>query len=67
MIWNESIECMDRENLRKLQSMRLKKSLNTFITTRLSTERKMQEMGITPDDIHDIDDLVKLPLQPRLI
>lgn len=25
MIWNENIECMDRENLRKIQSIRLKK------------------------------------------
>jgi len=25
MIWNESIECMDRESLRKIQSIRLKK------------------------------------------
>ena len=26
MIWNESIECMDRESLRKIQSIRLKKN-----------------------------------------
>ena len=25
MIWNETIECMDRESLRKIQSIRLKK------------------------------------------
>ena len=27
MIWNESIECMDRESLRKIQSIRLKKTV----------------------------------------
>jgi phenylacetate-CoA ligase len=26
MIWNESIECMDRESLRKIQGIRLKKT-----------------------------------------
>lgn len=26
MIWNETIECMDRESLRKIQSIRLKKN-----------------------------------------
>ena len=25
MIWNESMECMDREQLREIQSIRLKK------------------------------------------
>ena len=25
MIWNETIECMDREEMRKLQSLRLKR------------------------------------------
>lgn len=25
MIWNESIECMERDNLHKIQSIRLKK------------------------------------------
>ena len=27
MIWNESIECMDRESLRKIQGIRLKKTV----------------------------------------
>ena len=25
MIWNETVECMDREQLREIQSIRLKK------------------------------------------
>lgn len=40
MIWNESIECMDRESLRKIQSIRLKRLWSMFITTLLSTVKK---------------------------
>jgi phenylacetate-CoA ligase len=65
MIWNESIECMDRENLRKLQSMRLKKIVEHVYYNTPFYRKKMQEMGITPDDIHDIDDLVKLPFTTK--
>ena len=33
MIWNESIECMDRESLRKIQSIRLKKTVERVYPT----------------------------------
>ena len=61
MIWNESIECMDRESLRKIQSIRLKKIVDYVYHNTPFYRKKMQEMGITPEDIHSIDDIVKLP------
>ena len=51
MIWNESIECMDRESLRKIQSIRLKKIVDYVYHNTPFYRKKMQEMGITPDDI----------------
>ncbi len=65
MIWNESIECMDRETLRKLQGIRLKKTVEHVYHNTPFYRKKMQEMGITPDDIQSIDDIVKLPFTTK--
>ena len=52
---------MDRESLRKIQSIRLKKIVDYVYHNTPFYRKKMQEMGITPDDINSIDDIVKLP------
>ena len=65
MIWNETIECMDRESLRKIQSIRLKKIVDYVYHNTPFYRKKMQEMGITPDDINSIDDIVKLPFTTK--
>ena len=65
MIWNENIECMDRESLRKIQSIRLKKIVEHVYLNTPFYRKKMQELGITPDDINDIDDIVKLPFTTK--
>lgn len=65
MIWNESIECMDRESLRKIQSIRLKKIVEHVYHNTPFYRKKMQELGVTPDDINSIDDIVKLPLTTK--
>ena len=65
MIWNESIECMDRESLRKIQSIRLKKIVDYVYHNTPFYRKKMQEMGVTPDDINTIDDIVKLPFTTK--
>ena len=61
MIWNETIECMDREEMRKLQSIRLKRVVEHVYHNTPFYRKKMQEMGITPDDIQSIEDITKLP------
>ena len=61
MIWNETIECMDREEMRKLQSIRLKRVDEHVYHNTPFYRKKMQEMGITPDDIQSIEDITKLP------
>ena len=65
MIWNESIECMDRESLRKIQGIRLKKTVERVYHDTPFYRRKMQELGIAPDDINSIDDIVKLPFTTK--
>lgn len=61
MIWNETIECMERDEMRKLQGIRLKRIVERVYHNTPFYRKKMQEMGLTPDDIETIDDIVKLP------
>ncbi|KAA6332640.1 Phenylacetate-coenzyme A ligase [termite gut metagenome] len=65
MIWNESIECMDRESLRRVQSIRLKQTVECVYHNTPFYRRRMQELGVTPDDINSIDDIVKLPFTTK--
>ena len=65
MIWNETMECMSREDLRKLQSLRLKATVEHVYHNAPFYRRKMQEMNITPNDIQSIDDIVKLPFTTK--
>src|SRR5574344_1633595 len=65
MIWNESIECMDRDTLRKIQSIRLKKMVDYVYHNTPFYRKKMQELGLTPDDINGIEDITKLPFTTK--
>ena len=47
MIWNESIECMDRESLRKIQSIRLKKIVD-YVYHNTPIERRCRKWGLLP-------------------
>ena len=61
MIWNKEIECMSREDMRKLQSERLIQLVNHVYNNVAFYRRRMDEMGVKPEDIQSIDDIVKLP------
>ena len=47
--------------MQKLQSLRLKRVVEHAYHNTPFYRKKMQELGITPDDINSIDDIVKLP------
>ena len=61
MIWNDTMECMKRDEMRKIQSIRLRNVVERVYHNTTFYRKKMQELGITPDDIQTIDDIVKLP------
>ena len=65
MIWNESRECMDREELRKLQSARLVKTVDRVYHNVPFYRKKMQELGLEPGDIRGLEDLEKLPFTTK--
>jgi phenylacetate-CoA ligase len=65
MIWNETMECMSREDMRKLQGIRLKKTVEKVYHNCEPYRKRMQEKGVTPADIQSIDDIVKLPFTSK--
>lgn len=65
MIWNETIECSSRDEMRKIQSERLVETVQRIYHNIPSYRNKMQEAGLVPGDIKSIDDLVKLPFTTK--
>jgi phenylacetate-CoA ligase len=61
MIWNKEIECMSRNEMRALQSERLKQLVNHVYNNVAFYRKRMDEMHVKPSDIQSIDDIVKLP------
>jgi phenylacetate-CoA ligase len=61
MIWNKEIECMSRQDMRALQSERLKQLVDRVYNNVAFYRSRMDEMGVKPSDIQSIDDIVKLP------
>lgn len=56
---------MPREQLRELQGERLRKTVHRVYHSTPFYREKMQQMGVTPDDIRTIDDIVKLPFTTK--
>jgi len=65
MIWNETMECMSRDDMRKLQGIRLKRTVERVYHNCEPYRKRMQEKGVTPNDIQTIDDIVKLPFTSK--
>ncbi|MBE6014169.1 MAG: phenylacetate--CoA ligase [Lachnospiraceae bacterium] len=61
MIWNESKECMSRDELANLQGARLRKMVDRVYHNVEYYRKKMQEIGLEPGDIKGIEDISKLP------
>ena len=59
--WNEEIETMSREDMKKLQSERLVKQVKHVYENVKYYRDLMDEKGIKPEDIKSTDDLCKLP------
>ncbi len=65
MIWNESRECMSRDELETLQSARLVKTVDRVYHNVEFYRKKMQSLGLEPGDIKGIQDLEKLPFTTK--
>ena len=61
MYWNQTKECMDRGELKKLQSERLIKMVSYVYHNVPYYREKMQKAGVEPGDIRGLEDIEKLP------
>ncbi|MDR3183055.1 MAG: phenylacetate--CoA ligase [Planctomycetaceae bacterium] len=62
-IW-QSAELLPREEIRALQFVRLRECIRRCSAVPFY-QQKFKEYGITPESIHSVDDIVKLPLTTK--
>lgn len=60
-MWQKEIETMPREALRTLQSERLRAQVRRMYDKVELFRRRMDEAGLSPDDVRGVEDLPKLP------
>jgi len=65
MIFNPEYECMDTTARKKLQLAALKNLVETLYSRVPFYRKKMQDMKVTPKDIHCIADIEKLPFTTK--
>ncbi|MBU1694631.1 MAG: phenylacetate--CoA ligase [Verrucomicrobia bacterium] len=61
MIFNKTIECMERAALRDLQGERLRDAVRRAYESVPFYRKKLDAHGVKPSDIRGLDDIVKLP------
>ena len=59
--YQPEIECASREQIRSWQNERLLKTVRRVYDNVAYYRKKMEEKGVTPDDIQSVEDLHKLP------
>lgn len=64
-IWNRYFECMDRDEMRRIQSDRLRETVERVYFSVPGYRQKMQEKGLGPESIQSLDDLHKLPFTTK--
>ena len=65
MIWNETKECMSRDEMTHLQSARLVKLVDYVYHNVEFYRKKMQTLDLMPGDIKGIEDITKLPFTTK--
>jgi phenylacetate-CoA ligase len=65
MIWNETKECMSRDEMANMQGVRLVKMVDRVYHNVEFYRKKMQALDIEPGDIKGIEDLNKLPFTTK--
>lgn len=65
MIWNEKMECADRETMRTLQLERLQKSVKHVYDNVKPYRDKMDAAGVKPEDIKTLEDIAMLPFTTK--
>jgi phenylacetate-CoA ligase len=64
-IWNRHFECMELDELRRVQGERLRETVERVYFNVPYYRHKMQEAGLAPENIQTIEDIVKLPFTTK--
>ena len=64
-IFNEAIECMSREEIKKLQLEKLKWQVKRIYENVPMYKERMDKAGVKPEDIKELSDLAKLPFTTK--
>lgn len=64
-IWNRHFECMERDELRRVQGERLRETVERVYFNVPYYRNKMKEAGLAPENIQTIEDIVKLPFTTK--
>lgn len=65
MYWNETKECMKKEELKELQLENLKQLVSRLYHDVPFYRNEFQKIGIMPEDIKSLDDLANLPFTTK--
>lgn len=61
MIWNQEMECADRETMRAVQLEKLKKTVKHGYENVPHYKEAFDKVGVKPEDIQTLEDITKLP------
>ncbi len=65
MYWNETRECMKREELKGLQLENLKQLVSRLYHDVPFYRNEFQKIGVMPEDVKSLDDLARLPFTTK--
>ena len=65
MIWNEEVECIPVDEMKKLQLKRLKDVVKRAYENVPYYKKRFDEVGVKPEDIKTLEDIQKLPLTTK--
>lgn len=65
MIWNNNMECADRQQMHEIQSRRLTAMIQRIYDHVPFYRNKLKEVGIEPGDIRSVDQLKNLPFTTK--
>lgn len=65
MIWNNEIECADRQQLHEIQSKRLAMMIRRLYDNVPHYRKQLSEAGVEPGDIKSVDQLKNLPFTTK--
>lgn len=63
--WNKDIETMPRNDLEKMQLSLLKKQVRTMYDSSKFIHDRMRSVGVSPDDIKDLESFRKIPFMKK--